>query len=86
MPSQSQSLTYIKSLLKTHNIDIESGIVLVADSEPWKVFEYEKRCLGVDTSGNLWIGDYGQRWQSLGECTVSYALLAVQFLVSGQQL
>jgi hypothetical protein len=86
MPSQSKSLSYIQSLIKHHNIAVEPGIVLVADSEPWRVFEYEKRCLGVDTDGGLWIGDYGQKWRSLGECTVSDALMAVQFLVSGEQL
>jgi len=86
MPSQSKSIDFIQSFLKQRSIDIEPGIVLVADSEPWKVFEYEKRCIGVDTSGNLWIGDYGQRWRSLGECTLTEALIAVQFLVSGEQL
>lgn len=61
MSFQSQSVYFIQSFLKQRRITIEPGIVLVADSEPWKVFEYEKRCLGVDTDGNLWIGDYGQR-------------------------
>jgi len=82
----STSVSFIQSFLKQRRIDIEPGIVLVADSEPWKVFEYEKRCLGVDTNGNLWIGNYGEQWRSLGACTTTEALIAVDFLVSGQQL
>lgn len=61
MPSQAHSISFIQSFLKQRNIAIEPGIVLVADSEPWKVFEYENRCIGVDKKGDLWIADYGQR-------------------------
>jgi hypothetical protein len=77
---QTQATNYIKNLLTSRNINIEPGIVLLGSDEAWQVFEYQKKCIGIDPSANVWIGPSGGEWTPLGECTVSGALQAIEFL------
>ena len=86
MPSQSKSVAYIQSLISEHKLALSPGILLIGEGLPWKVFEHEDRYLGIDTNGVVWIGSYREKWDRLGECTLSVALLAVRFLVTGSQL
>jgi hypothetical protein len=79
---QAQATRYISNLLTSRRIDIKPGIVLIGEDEPWQVFEQDGRCIGIDTGGSVWIGMSGEKWQSLGSCTVSSALEAVEFLIN----
>jgi hypothetical protein len=78
---QTQATSYIKNLLASRTLSIEPGIVLLGSDEAWQVFEYQKKCIGIDPSSNVWIGPSGGDWQALGECTVSAALQAVEYLL-----
>lgn len=81
MPTkQAQATKYISDLLKSRRFEIEPGIVLLGGDEAWQVFEYRKKCIAVDPSANVWIGQSGGDWRRLGECTVSCALQAIEFL------
>jgi hypothetical protein len=77
---QTQATTYIRNLLAGRNLQIEPGIVLLGGDEAWQVFEYRKKCIGIDPSANVWVGPSGGEWRHLGTCTVSGALQAVEFL------
>ena len=82
MPSkQAQATKYIRDLLKGRRFEIEPGIVLLGSDEAWQVFEYRKKCIGIDPSSNVWIGPSGGKWRPLGACTVSCALQAVEYLL-----
>lgn len=78
-PKQAEATRYIKNLLTSREISLEPGIVLIGE-DPWQLFDYQDKCIGIDTSAGLWIGHSGQDWKSLGTCTVSNALQAVDFL------
>jgi hypothetical protein len=79
-PKQAEATRYIKNLLAHRRLQIEPGIVLLGGDEAWQVFEYRKKCIGIDPSANVWIGPSGGKWRRLGACTVSGALQAVEFL------
>ena len=81
MSKQSQATKYIRDLLKGRRFEIEPGIVLLGGDEAWQVFEYRKKCIGIDPSANVWIGPSGGEWRHLGVCTVSGALQAVEYLL-----
>ena len=81
MSKQSQATKYIRDLLKGRRLEIESGIVLLGSDEAWQVFEYRKKCIGIDPNSHIWIGISGGEWRSLGVCTVSGALEAVEYLL-----
>jgi hypothetical protein len=56
MPSKKiEAVRYIKNLLASRNIRIEPGIVLIGEDEPWQVFEYNQKCIGIDTNSGVWI-------------------------------
>jgi hypothetical protein len=78
---QLQATKYIGDLLKGRRFEIEPGIVLLGGDEAWQVFEYRKKCIGIDPSANVWIGPSGGEWRPLGACTVSGALEAVEYLI-----
>jgi hypothetical protein len=81
MPSkQTQATKYIGDLLKGRRYKIEPGIVLIGGDEAWQVFEYGKRCIGIDPTSNIWVGPSGGEWRPLGACTVSNALCAIEYL------
>lgn len=79
-PKQSQATNSIKNLLSGRNIRLEPGIVIIGEAEECQVFEYGKKCLAIDTKAQIWIGPKGGDWRSLGECTVSTALQAIDYL------
>ena len=79
MRKQIEATNYIKSLLASRNLKIESGIVMIAE-EGWQVFDYNSKCIGIDPNSGVWIGPSGGDWESLGVCTVSSTLQAVEFL------
>jgi hypothetical protein len=76
---QTQATKYITDLLASRNLKIEPGIVPIGD-QPWQVFEYEKKCIAIDTNADLWIGRVGEEWNPLGSCTVSSAIKAIEYL------
>jgi hypothetical protein len=78
MNKQLEATRYIKNLLSSRSFNIDPGIVLIGE-EGWQVFDYQSRCIGIDPNAGLWIGS-GQGWKSLGFCTVSNSLHAVDFL------
>lgn len=79
MSKQTEATQYIKNLLASRQVRIEPGIVLIGE-EGWQVFDYQSKCIGIDPNAGMWIGS-GQGWKSLGPCTVSTALQAVDFLL-----
>lgn len=79
--AQDEATKHVGDLLKARSIEIEPGIVLLGGDEPWQVFEYRGKCVGIDTSAVVWIGPSGGQWRRLGECTVSDALRAIEYLI-----
>lgn len=81
-PKQSQATNYIRSLLASRNIQIEPGILTIGELDECQVFEYNKKCLAIDTESGLWIGPSGGKWRQISSsCTVSAALQAVEYLI-----
>ena len=79
MSKQEEATRYIKNLLASRGVHIESGISLIGECD-WQVFDYQRKCIAVDPTGGVWIGMSGGKWNPLGTCTVSNALQAVEFL------
>ena len=42
---QSQATKYIKDLLASRGVEINPGIVLIGEDQPWQVFENDSRCI-----------------------------------------
>jgi hypothetical protein len=81
-PKQAQATNYIKNLFASRNIHIEPGILTIGELEECQVFEYDGKCLAIDTKSGLWIGPSGGEWRQISSsCTVSAALQAVEFLI-----
>ena len=81
-PKQAEATRYIKSLLASRNIEIEPGILTIGEAEECQVFEYNKKCLAIDTKSGIWIGPSGGEWRQISSsCTVSSALEAIEFLL-----
>jgi len=80
MTKQIEATRYIKNLLASRGINIESGISIIGECD-WRVFDYNRKCLAIDPNAGLWVGMSGGKWNNLGSCTVSNALQAVDFLV-----
>jgi hypothetical protein len=81
-PKQAEATTYIKNLLSSRNIELEPGIVVFGEAEECQVFEYNRKCLAIDTKSGLWIGHKGQVWRCIDRtCTVGFALQAIEFLL-----
>jgi hypothetical protein len=81
VPKQVEATRYIKNLLASRGVELEAGIVLVAE-EGWQVFEYHQKCIGIDPSSCIWVGKSGGEWRQISkECTVSAALEAIEFLI-----
>ena len=79
MTKQIEATRYIKSLLASRGVNIESGISLIGECD-WQVFDYKRKCLAIDPNAGVWVGMSGGKWNPLGTCTVSNALQAVEFL------
>ena len=78
---QADATRYINSLLESRNIRADSGISEVGE-EPWQVFEYNGKCIGIATNGSVWTGLSGGGWKCISStCTVSSALQAIEFLL-----
>jgi hypothetical protein len=80
MTKQVQATRYIKNLLTSRGVNIESGISLIGECD-WQVFDYNGKCLAIDPNAGIWVGMAGGKWKMLGTCTVSNALQAVEFLI-----
>jgi hypothetical protein len=81
---QAQATRYIKNLLASRKIELEPGIVTIGEAEECQVFEYQDRCLAIDTRSGLWVGPSGGEWKQLSNsCTVGDALQAIDFLTEG---
>jgi hypothetical protein len=81
-PKQAEATNYIKSLLGSRNIQIEPGILTLGELEECQVFDYNRKCLVIDTKSGLWIGPSGGEWRQISSsCTVGAALQAVEFLI-----
>jgi hypothetical protein len=79
--AQTEAAKYIQDLIASRNLQIEAGIVLVAE-EGWQVFEHNQKCIGIDPSSCIWVGQSGGEWRQISkECTVSAALEAIEFLI-----
>lgn len=81
MTSQIQATRYIKNLLASRGVTIESTISLIGECD-WQVFDYNRKCLAIDPNAGVWVGMAGGKWNNLGACTVSNALQAVEFLIT----
>ena len=81
MTKQIEATRYITNLLASRGVHIESGISLIGECD-WRVFDYNRKCLAIDPNAGIWLGRAGGKWNTLGTCTVSNALQAVEFLVS----
>ena len=80
MSKQEEATRYIKNLLASRSVNIESSISLIGECD-WQVFDYKRKCLAIDPNAGIWIGMSGGKWKTLGSCTVSNALQAVEFLI-----
>ncbi len=79
MNMQTEATRYIKNLLASRNVHIESTISVIGECD-WQVFDYKSKCLAIDPNAGIWVGMSGGKWNPLGTCTVSNALQAVEFL------
>ena len=79
MTNQIQATRYIKNLLSGRGVNIDSGIRIIGECD-WQVFDYKRKCLAIDPNAGVWVGMAGGKWKTLGACTVSNALQAVEFL------
>lgn len=78
---QAEATSYIKNLLAGQGPEIQPGIILIGEDEPWQVFEHNGRCVGIDPNSGVWIGPSGGQWRCLASsCTVSAAFEAIEFL------
>jgi hypothetical protein len=81
-PKQAEATRYIKNLLSSRNIQIEPGIFILGEAEECQVFEYNRKCLAIDTKSGIWIGRSGGEWRQISSsCAVSTALQAIEFLI-----
>jgi len=81
-PKQAEATRYIKNLLASRNIKLEAGIIVLGEAEECQMFEYNNRCLAIDTKSGLWVGPSGREWRQITiTCTVSSALQAIEFLL-----
>ncbi len=82
MSNQSESKAHVQQVLRTHGVETDAGIVVIA-GEPWEVFEYELRCIAIGPDSGVWIGPSGGQWTCIDKTfTVSSALQAVEFLMN----
>jgi hypothetical protein len=77
---QSEAVRHVKSLLAQRGLNLEPGILIIGEIDHCQVFEYNGRCIAVDSKANLWAGVVGGKWDQLGECTTSVVIEAVQYL------
>lgn len=79
---QTEATKYIKNLLTSRKVEIEPGIVVIGEAEECRVFEYNGKCLAVDTKSGIWVGPSGGEWKCIASsCTISSALQAIEFLI-----
>ena len=77
--TQNQAADYIKSLLTQRGIKFESGIIQIGE-QPCIVLETDSKSIAVDPGSGIWTGSEG-KWNCISPtCTVSDALMAVDFL------
>ena len=82
-PKQAEATRYIQNLLASRNIKLEPGIVVLGEAEECQVFEYNRKCIAIDTKSGIWIGHKGKEWRCIDKtCTVGSALQAIDFLTS----
>jgi hypothetical protein len=81
-PQQAEATRYIKNLLASRHIELEPGILTIGEAEECQVFEYNRKCLAIDTRSGIWIGPSGGEWRQISStCTVSSALQAIEYLL-----
>jgi hypothetical protein len=81
MRKQAQATKYIKDLLASRQLEINPGLVLIGEDQPWQVFEHNNKCIGIDPNSGVWTGLKGEKWECISEtCDVSGALQAIEFL------
>ena len=79
---QAQATRYIRNLLASRGIELEPGILIIGEAEECQVFEYNRKCLAIDTKSGIWIGASGGDWRCIDQaCTVGSALQAIEFLL-----
>ena len=80
---QSEAANHIRGLLKERGFDIAPRQVT---ETRWLVFEQQGRQIGVDPAAGVWVRDSAAGdWRCLAApCTVSGAIQAVEFLMTGQ--
>ena len=79
---QAEATKYIKNLLASRHIQLEPGILTIGEAEECQVFEYNKKCLAIDTKSGIWIGKSGGEWRCIDRtCAVGSALQAIEFLL-----
>jgi hypothetical protein len=79
---QVQATRYIKNLLRSRQVELEPGIVVLGEAEECQMFEYNNRCLAIDTKSGLWVGESGGNWRQVSSSSgVGPALEAIEFLL-----
>ena len=77
--TQKQAAGYIKTILEQRGIEFESGIIQIGE-QPCIVLETDSKSIAVDPGSGIWTGSEG-KWNCISSaCTVSDALMAVDFL------
>ena len=81
-PKQAEATKYLKTLLASRHIELEPGIIVLGEAEECQVFEFNKKCLAIDTKSGIWIGPSGGEWRCIDRtCTVGSALQAIEFIL-----
>lgn len=81
-PKQAEAIGCIQNFLASRNLKIEPGIVLIGEDEPWQVFEYQGRCIGIAPSSSLWVGPSSGNWRCIADgCSVGSALEAIEYMI-----
>ena len=77
--TQKQAASYIQDILKQRGIQVELGMLQVVE-QPCIVLETDSKSIAVDPGSGIWTGSEG-KWNCISPtCTVSDALMAVDFL------
>ena len=77
--TQNEAANYIKTLLEQRGIKFEAGIIQLGE-QPCVILEKGNKGIAIDPGSGIWTGAEG-KWNCISPtCTVSDALMAVDFL------
>jgi hypothetical protein len=82
---QLEAVSHIRAELVKRGMNLPSKSISMLGGDVWLVFERGSRSVGVDQDSGVWIREYEEgEWRCLAKpCTVSGALMGVEFITKG---